>query len=53
VGAKYTSTRRPVELVYFRRFENRSVASREEARIKKLSRKEKIDLINLSTKNNG
>jgi putative endonuclease len=52
-GARYTSTRRPVELVYFQEFENRSLASKEEARIKKLSRKEKMELINLNNKNNG
>jgi putative endonuclease len=44
-GAKYTSTRRPVKLVYLRKFKNRSVASSEEARIKKLKKSEKLELI--------
>ncbi len=46
-GAKYTISRRPVKLVYSRKFRNRSLASREEAKIKKLDRKEKLKLINL------
>ncbi|MBU2575763.1 GIY-YIG nuclease family protein [Patescibacteria group bacterium] len=45
LGAKYTRARRPVKLVYSRRFKNRSNASKEEARIKKLSRKEKLGFI--------
>ncbi|MEP7162834.1 MAG: GIY-YIG nuclease family protein [Candidatus Moraniibacteriota bacterium] len=45
LGAKYTRARRPVILVYSRRFRNRSHASKEEARIKKLSRSEKLKLI--------
>ena len=44
-GAKYTSTRRPVKLVYSKKFSDRSRASKEEARIKKLSREEKLELI--------
>ena len=45
LGAKYTSSRRPVEIVYSKRFKNRSLASREEARIKKLTKPEKLALI--------
>jgi putative endonuclease len=45
VGARYTSTRRPVKLVYSKKFSNRSEASKEEARIKKLTRKEKLELV--------
>ncbi|MCX6741543.1 MAG: GIY-YIG nuclease family protein [Candidatus Parcubacteria bacterium] len=45
LGAKYTLARRPVKLVYSKKFRNRSLASREESRIKKLSRKEKLELI--------
>ncbi|MCX6757783.1 MAG: GIY-YIG nuclease family protein [Candidatus Nomurabacteria bacterium] len=45
LGAKYTSARRPVELVYSRRFKNRSNASKEEARIKSLKREEKLTMI--------
>lgn len=44
-GAKYTKTRQPVKMVYFEVAENRSMASKREAEIKKLSRKEKMDLI--------
>lgn len=45
LGSKYTSARRPVRLVYSRKFKNRSAASREEARIKKLKKPEKLELI--------
>lgn len=45
LGAKYTSLRRPVKLVYQAQFENRSLASKEEYRIKNLKRNEKLDLI--------
>jgi len=45
-GAKYTRGRRPVKLVYSKRFRNRSAASRAESGVKRLSRKEKIQLIN-------
>ena len=45
LGAKYTSARRPVKLIYSKKFKNRSAASKEEARIKKLKKIEKQDLI--------
>jgi putative endonuclease len=45
LGARYTSARRPVKLVYSKKFRNRSLASKEENRIKNLSRKEKLELI--------
>ncbi|MBU4217183.1 GIY-YIG nuclease family protein [Candidatus Parcubacteria bacterium] len=45
LGARYTSGRRPVRLVYAQNFANRSLASKEEIRIKNLSREEKIDMI--------
>lgn len=45
LGAKYTSGRRPVELVYVKRVKNRSLALKEENRIKKLTKEEKIELI--------
>lgn len=45
LGAKYTRARRPVRLVYAKKFRSRSSASRAESRIKKLSRAEKILLI--------
>jgi len=45
LGARYTSGRRPVKLVYAQDFADRSAASKEESRIKKLSRGEKFKLI--------
>jgi putative endonuclease len=45
LGAKYTSSRRPVKLVYSKKFRNRSLALKEENRIKNSSRKEKLLLI--------
>lgn len=45
LGAKYTKARRPMHLVYSKKFHNRSLASKEEHRIKNLSRKEKLELI--------
>ena len=44
-GAKYTKPRRPVTLVYYEEFETKEEAMKREAAIKKLSRKEKTDLI--------
>lgn len=44
-GAKYTKSRTPVELVYFECFETKEEAMSREFHIKKLSRKEKLDLI--------
>lgn len=48
IGAKYTKARRPVKLVYTKEFEDRSKAQVEEARIKKLTREEKINIISKS-----
>ena len=45
LGAKYTRCRRPVELVYSQKLKNKIQACKEEYRIKKLSREEKINLI--------
>ena len=45
LGAKYTKVRRPVKLVYSQNFIDRSLASKEEAKIKKLSRLQKIELL--------
>lgn len=44
-GAKYTKARTPVSLVYFEQFETKQLAMQREAAIKKLSRQEKIGLI--------
>lgn len=43
--AKYTKIRRPVELFYSQIFNSRIDASKEEYRIKRLSRKQKEELI--------
>ena len=40
LGAKYTLHRRPVKLAYSKKFRNRSIASKEEARIKNLKKSE-------------
>ena len=40
-GAKYTKTRRPVKLVYFEEYEDRSSAQRAENYFKKLCKEEK------------
>jgi predicted GIY-YIG superfamily endonuclease len=44
-GARYTRSRLPVELAWCRRMPDRSAARREEARIKQLSRREKLALL--------
>jgi len=46
LGARYTRARRPVHLVYARNFIDRSLAAKEERRIKRLSKREKLILIN-------
>jgi putative endonuclease len=43
-ASRYTKRRLPVEVVYVRAMEDRSAARREEARIKKLTRPEKLAL---------
>ncbi len=50
LGAKYTSARRPVELVYSKKFRNRSTASKAEGKVKGLSREEKLTLISRDKK---
>ena len=45
-GAKYTSANKPVKILYKKEFETKSDAMKEEIRIKKLTRKEKLKLIN-------
>ena len=46
-GAKYTRSRLPVKIVYFEEFESQTEAQRREYQIKRLTRKEKLDLINI------
>ena len=43
-GAKYTKSRTPVTLIHYEIFETKSEALKREARIKKLTRTEKIKL---------
>jgi putative endonuclease len=45
-GAKYTKTRRPVELVYYETFETKQEAMSREYHIKRLTRAEKEELVN-------
>lgn len=45
-GAKYTKNRRPVELVYFEKFDTKEEAMRREWEIKQLLRAQKMKLIN-------
>ena len=47
-GAKYTRAFKPVKFVWHNEFEDKSTAMKEEARIKKLTRAQKLELINQS-----
>ena len=44
-GAKYTRANKPVKIVYQKQFDNKSDAMKEEARLKKLTRNEKLEII--------
>lgn len=44
-GAKYTRSRRPVELVYYEIYEEKQEAMRREYAIKQMTRREKMKLI--------
>ncbi len=44
-GAKYTNANKPVKIVYKKAYETKSEAMREEARIKKLPRAKKIEIV--------
>ncbi len=44
-GAKYTRAHRPVKLVYSKKYKTRSAAQIAEAKLKKLSRAEKLKLL--------
>ncbi len=46
-GAKYTRSHKPVKIVYQQEFNTKSEAMKEERRIKRLSHKDKLELINL------
>ena len=43
--AKYTLSRKPVEIIYFEEFENRSLATKRELEIKKMGREKKLEFI--------
>ena len=45
-GAKYTRTRRPVEIIYSLEYEDKSSAQKFEYRFKQLTRKQKEEVIN-------
>jgi putative endonuclease len=49
-GAKYTSARRPVKLVYSESFETKSEAMKRECEVKKMSRVGKLGLIEKNKK---
>ncbi len=49
-GAKYTRARRPVELMYSKKFRTRAAASRAEYKLKQRSREEKLALISFPQK---
>lgn len=51
-GAKYTRSRRPVTIVYQEKKRTRGAALKREARIKQLSREEKLVLIKGATSTN-
>lgn len=45
MGAKYTKSRRPVELAYYETFATKQEAMRRKVQIKRLTRQEKLSLI--------
>ena len=45
LGAKYTRSRRPVQLAYSKKFKTKSLAMKEEMRIKRLKREAKLLLM--------
>ena len=49
-GAKYTRSRLPVELVYYEAYENKHDAMSREWHMKRMSRKEKTELISSENK---
>ena len=49
-GAKYTRSRRPVELVYREMLEDKSAALRREREIKRINRAQKLNLIAAQSK---
>ena len=51
-GAKYTKSRRPVELVYYEAFEKKEEAMSREWAIKQMSREEKKGLLKAALRSN-
>lgn len=51
-GAKYTKARRPVKLVYSKKFKTLSEALKNEYKIKSLTKKEKLKLCKIYTQQN-
>lgn len=49
-GAKYTKSRLPVVLVYYETFETKQEAMSREFAIKRMSRKEKMELVELNNR---
>ena len=49
-GAKYTKTRRPVELVYSKNYNDRSSVQKAEYKFKRLKRGQKVKIIEEFTK---
>ena len=49
-GAKYTRSRRPVELVWWEEFDTKEEAMRREWQVKRMSRGEKLALIGIKEK---
>lgn len=45
-GAKYTKSHRPKEIIYIKEFTDKSLALKYEYKIKQLSKKDKIELVN-------
>jgi putative endonuclease len=52
-GARYTKTHKPKQIAYVEQFESRSQAMKREKAIKKLSHKQKQNLIVSQTKKNA
>jgi len=44
-GAKYTRSRRPVQLIHVEKFPSRSLAAKREYQLKKMNKKNKLQLI--------
>jgi putative endonuclease len=45
-GAKYTRGRQPVKIIYYEKFDSKTDALKREHKIKRLTRDEKLQLIN-------